>query len=121
MTNPKFMCWPHLNGEHNEHHMFLGHFKKKKSISGYIGSNCIEPKSLKERHDKLAKEMARRGKNHNSPLEVPDGLLDYLPPKERNTKIDRKEAKKLLLGRCKHCRELYRQWKEKKNEKSGKH
>ena len=107
MVNPKCMCRKHLLGESGELHKFMHNWKKKHSISGRIKTNAMEPLSYKKRHDKLAKEMIRRGYNHKSPLQQPD--FSYLPKEEREYKIDLKENERELKHRCPECRELFLQ------------
>lgn len=103
-TNPEIMCQKHLLGEHVEHHMFWGHFKRKRQINGYIISNCVQPKNIKSRHDLIVKEMIRRGINHNSPIYVnPD--ISYLNQKIQNYKIDVYKSTLELISRCKLCKQ----------------
>jgi hypothetical protein len=104
MTDPKTMCRKHLLGEHVECHMFLGHLKKKRKITKYIENNCLEPTSLKKRHDELAKEIKRRGYNHNSPLDFKKEFIDYLPYEHKNYKVDIKASLRDLVTRCKDCK-----------------
>lgn len=103
MCNPKILCRQHLLGEHNELHKHRHNFVKQHKMDGRIGQ--IEPKSMKKRHDELVSEMLRRGYNHQSPYEQPD--TSYLP----NMIINREEALKDLLNRCKECKERYNQLK----------
>jgi hypothetical protein len=64
-------------------------------MSGRLGQ--IEPKSMKIRHDELAKEMKRRGYNHQSPYRMPN--ISYLP----DMIVDVKESFKDLINRCSDC------------------
>jgi hypothetical protein len=93
------LCKKHLLGEHGEIHKHRHNFIKKHSMKGRMGQ--IEPKSMKSRHDELVEEMLKRGYNHNSPYEQPD--ISYLP----DMTVNRKESLKLLLTRCKDCRDRY--------------
>lgn len=102
MINPKKLCKNHLLGEHNEIHKMVGNIKLKRSISGFIKKNCIEPKSIKRRHTVLVKEMKRRGYNHRSNLSKFD--LSYLPENDLNYRINRKESIKDLKNRCDNCK-----------------
>lgn len=104
LVNPRCMCMKHLMGEHVEHHMFVGSLKKRTGIDGFLENNLLEPTLLESRHAALASEMLRRGYNHKSPLEIPDGLFDYLTEEQVNWKIDRKKAESDLLSRCEECR-----------------
>ena len=62
------LCRKHLLGEHVEMHMFAGCLKKGLSLQGYLSNQLVEIHNIKRRHDILAKEMKRRGYNHNSEL-----------------------------------------------------
>lgn len=106
MVDPEILCKNHLLGEHCECHMFLGTLQKKKSVSGYIEKNLFQPLQLKERHDKLKAEMARRGMNHKSDLNVCDEL-DYLPESYLNYKVDAMSSHNDLMDRCPRCRERF--------------
>jgi len=101
MVNPKLMCRKHLLGEHVECHMIVGSIKKNQKLRGYIENNCLEPESIKKRHDELANEIKRRGYNHKSPLEEPD--ISYLPDFQRKYKINKDESKRELFNRCELC------------------
>jgi len=102
-TPTSIMCRKHLLGEHVEHHMLLGTFRKKKSVSGFIKNNCLEPISLKERHDEIVAEMIKRGYNHKSDLDFSLSDIDYLSWDEQTTIIDRESSLKDLISRCKDC------------------
>lgn len=108
MVDPLILCRKHLLGEHGEIHKHLHNFIKQHSISGRIKGNAIEPLSLNCRHDQLAKEMVRRGYNHNSPLDI---VIDfsYLIAYERNYKINRAKSLALLLDRCRDCACRYKE------------
>ena len=102
MVNPEDMCIRHLLGEHLETHMFYTHLTKKRKISGFITSNCIEPKSIKIRHDILASFI----KNHKSLMnENPD--ISYLPVSEVNARVNTAKSFSLLMGRCPKCLDKY--------------
>lgn len=112
MIEPEKMCMNHILGEHLEVHALYAHLEKRKRIGGFIISNCIEPKSVKIRHDLLASFL----RNHKTPMESnPD--TSYLKPEEENAKVDVIKSYALLIERCKKCRE--KQSKETKNEKSS--
>ncbi len=94
--DPGRMCDRHLLGEHNEMHMFVGCILKGKSIAGYISRGLVEVHSIRERHDELAREMARRGFRHLSPLpEFPEFVAG---------RVDVEENIKELRRRCRRCR-----------------
>jgi hypothetical protein len=104
MVDPKIMCKEHLLGEHLETHMFLGTLKRSIHLDGYVDSNCLELKSLKKRHDDLADEMFRRGYNHKSPLNIPNGYCFGQSKYVVDSKINKGESLKELLSRCKRCK-----------------
>lgn len=101
-VDPKFMCREHLLGEHVEMHMFVGTFKRKMKIDGYILNGLVEPENVKQRHDILVKEMEARGYNHKSPIEVGDIDISYLPKHIQEHKIETTEE---LFNRCPQCTE----------------
>lgn len=101
MVDPKFMCRKHLLGEHVELHMFVSHINAGKRVTGYIWSNCLEPRSINKRHSEIVREMKRRGYNHNSPL--PKVKLSKVRRDFRNIKVNRKLSLIDLLLRCEDC------------------
>jgi len=103
MVSPKILCNKHLLGEHNELHKLVGYLKTKKSIKGWIESNCLELESIEKRHKNLASEMAKRGYSHKSPLKVSRKNLDCYK-KYQYVKVRRKDSFNDLLKRCKKCR-----------------
>lgn len=101
MLNPEYMCKKHIVGCHGEIHKHRHNFVKKHSISGRINPVVqIEPESMKERHDLLAKYL----KNHKSPYAQPD--LSHLPDNERYAKVDINQSIKDLKERCPECKRL---------------
>lgn len=107
MVDPRALCRQHLLGEHGELHKHRHTFVKRRSITGYIRNNCIEPESMRARHDLLAEEMTRRGMNHKSPYEQPD--LSYLPEGQRQYKVDAEQSLNDLHERCSACKERFEQ------------
>jgi hypothetical protein len=102
MIDPKLLCRKHLLGEHGEIHKHRHNFVKKHSISKRVFPVVqIEPGSMELRHDELAKEMIRRGYNHQSPFEQPD--ISYLPELEQNVKVDKNHSMEDLISRCPEC------------------
>jgi len=102
MINPKLLCDKHLLGEHFELHKHRHNFVKEHSIAKRISPVVqIEPSSMQSRHDILAKEMVRRGMNHQSPFEQPD--LSYLPTAERLAVVDIQNSLRDLSSRCLEC------------------
>ena len=104
MIDPKILCRKHLLGEHVELHMIVGSLRKKKSIKGFIKSNCIEPQSIALRHAQLVEEILSRGYNHKSSLEVEENLLDYLTTEDREVKVNVGSSLEDLTNRCADCR-----------------
>jgi hypothetical protein len=102
LINPKDLCNKHLLGEHCEHHMFIGTIKKRKSITGFLNKNLLEPKSLYKRHEELKKEMIRRGMNHYSELEQIN-LNEYLTKEELECRINKQLSIQDLKNRCSNC------------------
>lgn len=101
MIDPKKICLQHLLEEHRSCHVFAVGMKERKSITGLVKSNAIEPTSIKARHDALADEIVSRGYDHNSNLTQPE--IGYLKPEEANYKIDVQAAEKLLMDSCEEC------------------
>lgn len=102
MVDPKLLCKKHLLGEHGEIHKHKHNFVKRHSVSGRLFPIVqIEPSSMKTRHDELAKEMIRRGYNHNSEYEQPD--ISYLTIEQQNAKVDTNISIKDLKTRCIFC------------------
>jgi hypothetical protein len=82
LVNPQFMCRKHLLGEHVELHMIVGCINRGTSLEGYYENGLINTAKIRIRHEELAKEIAKRGYKHNSPLpEFKDperGVVDIL-------------------------------------------
>jgi len=98
------MCRKHLLGEHLECHMFAGHLAKGRGIQGYLDNNLLEPSSVSDRHDVLAKEIGKRGFKHKSPLKKVS--LSSYSDSQVNHAIDKEKAESDLRDRCKVCRLL---------------
>ena len=108
MITPKCMCRKHLLGEHGEIHKHRHNFEKKHSINGRIFPIVqIEPRSMKHRHDVLAKEMLARGYNHKSPYEQPD--ISYLPHNIQYAFVNGCQSIEELRRRCPDCRNKIRE------------
>jgi uracil-DNA glycosylase len=102
MVDPSILCRKHLLGEHGEIHKHRHNFVKKHRINNRIYPIVqIEPSSMEKRHDELAKEMIRRGFNHQSPFEQPD--ISYLPLDQQNAKVDINNSIQDLKTRCPEC------------------
>jgi|AntDeeMetagen285_2_1112576.scaffolds.fasta_scaffold19822_2 hypothetical protein len=72
-VDPAGLCDQHLLGEHSEMHQEVGtwlrHPHGEAVVEGHVSKLQVVPGEIRERHDALAEEMARREFNHNSPLE----------------------------------------------------
>lgn len=101
LVDPKIMCRKHLLGEHVEHHMFVGAINKRKSLTGYLRDNLLEPGSLIARHAELVKEMEARGYHHTSKLPSIIESIDY------SVTINKESALQELIRRCPDCRSNY--------------
>lgn len=104
MVPPKYLCTKHLSGEHVELHMLAAHLRRGWRVDGFVRENCLEPRSIEKRHAALAREMARRGWRHASPLEQPP----VAPHQRPGARVDRAAALRELLRRCPACRALER-------------
>lgn len=100
MVDPALLCRKHLLGEHVECHMFRGSLLKGKSLQGFLTTGLLDSRALARRHDRLAKEMLRRGYRHASPL--PRDFDATAAPGD----IDDAAALEELAARCEACRLL---------------
>jgi len=99
-VEPEQLCRNHLLGEHNEIHKAIGNLKHSGTwAKSLIYKGYLEPKSFKQRHDALAKEMINRGYAHNSPIAdfEPNGFSDF--------RIDPMQSLNDLINRCEKCKE----------------
>lgn len=97
MVDPRIMCRKHLLGEHVELHMLVGHLRRGRRIDGFIRNNCVQPRSINDRHKALAAEMERRGYHHESPLQSP------VWEAYAAVTVDTDASLADLFGRCKEC------------------
>ncbi len=98
-VDPELLCDQHLLGEHREMHQEVGQIRAGNlaSVEGHARAGQVDTALLQERHDELVDEMARRGFNHDSPLDYDDELdLGH---------IDVEENLADLSERCEDCRE----------------
>jgi hypothetical protein len=79
--------------------MFVGALKHGTSVSGYITGGLLAPFEIWNRHQELVDEMARRGMNHDSPLEV-IGIPTCIGAGYVNVKANEAE----LHRRCSNCK-----------------
>lgn len=100
LINPTLMCNKHLLGEHGELHKFLPTFRKGYKVDGRFHPVVqLQFQGYKERHDKLAEEMLRRGMNHKSPLvDIPDFAKIY--PEYYYFKVNVGISVNDLMSRC---------------------
>ena len=99
MVDPQILCRKHLLGEHVELHMLVGHLKRGRRVDGWADSNCTQPRSIAARHKALAREMARRGYRHASPLMQPSVAAHQRP----GATVDVAAAQAELVRRCADC------------------
>lgn len=96
--DPKLMCNKHLVGEHGEIHKSVANLRyTKKWTLSLTAKGFLEPQNFLDRHNKIAKEMIKRGMNHKSPLDIAD--ID-LP----TGKVDINRSINDLMERCPQCR-----------------
>jgi len=95
-VDPKTMCQQHLLGEHVEMHMMIGTLKKGRSVQGFVDGGLMEVHNVIRRHDRLAREMVRRGMNHKSPAEKIE--------LHRAGRVDVVASLRELKKRCPGCR-----------------
>jgi len=102
MIDPKLLCQKHLLGEHGEIHKHRHNFVKQHSITKRVSPVVqIEPNAMETRHDVLAKEILRRGMNHQSPFVQPS--VAYLPVAEQLAVVDTQNSLRDLSNRCLEC------------------
>jgi len=99
MIEPAVMCDNHLLGEHAECHQEVGtllnHPHGRAIVEGHAEKQQVDTSLIQDRHDELAKELERRGMNHDSPMDYTDEL-DL-------GSIDIEANKRDLFERCEDC------------------
>lgn len=95
MVPTKALCMQHLLGEHVELHMLASHLRKGRKLDGFLRKRLLEPQNMRRRHDAIARELERRGGNHNSPIDV--------PAHDWHGKVNVHQSYKDLRKRCKRC------------------
>ncbi len=104
--SPRYLCNKHLIAEHGElHSLWSVILNKKKGFSKHPETNRWRGKlkALYNRHEKLVKEIKKRGYNHNSPLDKRRArgraVQDfYLASKAEQKKILKKRSCKCFLN-----------------------
>lgn len=115
MVPARHLCQSHLAEEHTQIHELAGHLNRGKQVDSYIANNGLEPQSIRERHEALAKELSKRKTGHNSHL--PEIIkVSHLPPEVRAYKVDTEASLMALLKRCMMCRDRYLREYRKKEE-----
>lgn len=99
-VDPAVLCDQHLLGEHVEMHMLVGALNKGISVRGYTDAGLVVLSRIRSRHNKLAREMQRRGMRHRSPLPP-------FPPR-RGGWLDADANLRELKRRCPNCRQRIR-------------
>lgn len=117
--NPRYICDENLYGEHAEIHQLIGLIKKHRYgmaiVRGYVKKNQVNPHELWSRHEELAKEIERRGGNHDSDINM--GTIEKLvfKAKVRANVYNHEEINmspgeveldtgEILFNRCEDCR-----------------
>lgn len=108
MIDQHILCDKHLRGEYVECAMFVGTFKRKLNIPGYVRNNLVEPLSILDRFDILKSEMLRRDFNAKKILDFDICLLDYLKPEWLFNEVDVVSSLDDLIRRCPVCAKRYR-------------
>ena len=103
MVDPKLMCREHLQGEYRELFTFLGTFRLKRRVDGYIKNNCLEPLAIPSRYEAIKAEMLARGYKPQKPFLFTKELIQYLPEVFLYHKINRDQAYHDLMSRCSEC------------------
>lgn len=103
MVDPHILCDKHLRGEYVECLMFVGTFKRKMNIPGYVNNNLVEPLSIIERFDILKSEMIRREFDAQKELDFDICTLDYLKKEWLYHKVNILNALDDLIRRCPIC------------------
>jgi len=101
---PSMLCRSHLLGEHFEMHKFVGAIKNGKSISGFLSKGFVEIHKIGSRHSALAKEMAKRGYVHKSPISGCD--LKMLRSYGKAGRVSLDQSVSDLVDRCEGCKRL---------------
>ena len=97
MLPPEKLCRKHLLGEHNEIHKMVGNLRHSRTWAESLTKlSFLEPQNALCRHNELVKEMARRGYNHNSPLDTAGVELPI-------GRVDLNASMKDLYERCELC------------------
>lgn len=97
MVKPNLLCRQHLLGEHFELHKAVanldhsGTWAKSLTRKGFL-----EPQNFVKRHNKIVKEMKKRGYKHKSSLSY-SGI-------DLKGKVDINKSIRDLKERCKECR-----------------
>ena len=102
-VNPKILCRQHLLGEHSEMHQAAGtianHPHGIAVVKGHAKKGNLDTSLISKRHDELAREMLRRGMNHDSELQ------SFEDPEIGEIDVDVNLAD--LLDRCEDCASRY--------------
>jgi len=90
--------------------MIVGSILKGRSFDGFFRKNCIEPKSIIDRHKEIKNEMLSRGMNHKSYIcdqvnsdEKTRIFYDFVE-KHKRIRVDIQKYRDLLTGRCSECK-----------------
>lgn len=102
MVDPRKLCDQHLLGEHNELHALVGTVEKHDNGEEIVRSLCedgyLDLTSVQSRHHKVAREMRRRGMNH-------DSSIYFRNPFDFEGGVDVDESLEELKSRCPDCKQ----------------
>lgn len=97
MVSPDELCDQHLLGEHHELHTVPGMIEANpNAIRSLCSNGMLDLSCLESRHWLLAKEMQRRGMNHDSPL-------FFTNPLDTSGTVDPIQSRADLRDRCASC------------------
>ena len=97
MISPRKLCDKHLLGEHFEIHKAAGNLKNSGTwAKSLTKKGFLEPQNFLIRHNKLVKEIFKRGFVHKSKLKIKN--------KSIYGKVDKNKSRNDLIKRCKNCR-----------------
>jgi hypothetical protein len=106
-VDPAALCDDHLLGEHSEMHQEVGTWLRHPHggavVRGHVEEGQVVPDLIRERHGMLAGEMAKRGMDHDSPLEDFDPARMPALPRGLNLADVVSEAREDLADRCPRC------------------
>lgn len=102
MISPRMLCDQHLVAEHGELHKLVGTIDSHPAGRQIARTLCqkghLDLTSVQARHHKLAREMRRRGMEHDSPI-------FYMHSFSFSGGVDPSRSKRDLRNRCGACKQ----------------